>query len=50
MISEQIQRLADLSEISTTKEGQEALRDLLSDTGAAADEIIGFWEQEFVLE
>lgn len=50
IICEKIHRLADLSECSTTKEGREALRDLLEEMGGVAEEMIEFWEQEFMLE
>lgn len=47
MITEKIGRLADLAECATTEEGREALRDLLE---MGAEDVIGFWEEEFVLE
>ncbi|CAG8950344.1 hypothetical protein HYFRA_00006837 [Hymenoscyphus fraxineus] len=49
IITENVHRIGDLSELATTREGKEALRELLPETGTDADDIIGFWEQEFVL-
>ncbi|RDL36794.1 Uncharacterized protein BP5553_06146 [Venustampulla echinocandica] len=51
VLSEACHSLSELSQAATTREGRAALRDLVAEpTGAIAEDIFGFWEQEFIAE
>ena len=49
VLSDICQSIPGLAQAATTQEGQEGLRRWLPETGEAED-IIGFWEQEFVVD
>ncbi|PMD39886.1 hypothetical protein L207DRAFT_512850, partial [Hyaloscypha variabilis F] len=48
VLSDVCHSIPGLAQAATTREGQEGLRQWLPETGEAED-IIGFWEQEFVV-
>jgi hypothetical protein len=49
VLSDVCHSIPGLAQAATTREGQEGLRQWLPETGEAED-IIGFWEQEFVVD
>ncbi|KAE9381481.1 hypothetical protein N431DRAFT_476303 [Stipitochalara longipes BDJ] len=49
VLSDVCHSITGLAQAATTQEGQEGLRQWLPETGEAED-IIGFWEQEFVVD
>jgi hypothetical protein len=49
ILSDVCHGIPGLAQAATTKEGQQGLRQWLPETGEA-DEIMGFWEQEFVVD
>lgn len=50
ILSDICRGIPSLAEAATTHEGQRGLRDWLQDTPGAADDLIAFWEQEFIAE
>jgi hypothetical protein len=49
ILSDVCKSIPELAQAATTQDGQQVLRNWLPDTGDAED-IIGFWEQEFVVD
>ena len=49
ILSDVCHSIPGLAQAATTQDGQEGLRHWLPETGEAED-IIGFWEQEFVVD
>jgi len=49
VLSDVCHSIPSLAQAATTQEGQAGLRQWLPETGEAED-IIGFWEQEFVVD
>lgn len=50
VVSDLCRSIPDVSRLATTQEGQTALRQWLSDAPAVAEDIIGFWAQEFIVD
>jgi hypothetical protein len=51
LLSEVCHSMADLAQVATSQEGQEYVKKLLSEPNSAvAEDVIGFWEQEFMME
>ncbi|KAG9229278.1 hypothetical protein BJ875DRAFT_475317 [Amylocarpus encephaloides] len=49
VLSEACHSLAEVSQAATIRDGQRGLRSLLSESNsAAAEDVIGFWEQEYM--
>jgi hypothetical protein len=43
--------MGDLAQVATSREGQAYIKKLLSEPNSAvAEDVIGFWEQEFMME
>jgi hypothetical protein len=49
ILSDVCKSIPDIAQAATTQDGQWRLRQWLPDTGVAED-IIGFWEQEFMID
>ena len=49
ILSDVCRSIPNLAQAATTQDGQQGLRQWLPETGEAED-IIGFWEQEFVVD
>jgi hypothetical protein len=51
VLSDICQNIPQLSQAATTRDGKVALRRYLTDPSAAvAEDVIGFWEQEYIAE
>jgi len=43
--------MADVAQLATSREGQAHIKKLLSEPNTAvAEDMLGFWEQEFMME
>lgn len=50
LLSDAFHSIAELSQTATTREGQAHIRQLVSEPNSTvADDILGFWEQEFLV-
>ena len=51
LLSDVCHTVGELAQATTTRDGQAYIRNLVSETNSAvAEDIIGFWEQEFLVE
>ncbi len=50
ILSDVCNNIPSLAQAATTREGQEGLKQWLEDAHGAADDVIAFWEQEFIVD
>ncbi len=50
ILSEICHNLPSLAEAATTPDGQKAIRNSLSETPKVAEDILGFWREEFIVD